>query len=342
MAVQRILSTHAYTLSPAWLERVDAIDRRSTSAIGLVFRIVRSASGYDAVVLDGSVGWRSGYGDLVAAAIISHLPNGPAVVITDCSWKLGDRSFDRFLCRLGVRLLNSQRVTFCVRSTEEVEVLPVTWGLDPSRVALTPYGHTVTAKEMALPEPVRSGIFAGGNALRDYDTLLEAVRGLPMELTIVTSLALRDGARGNANVVPVKPHSRFIDLMRSAHVVVVPFRAGIRRATGMDTYLSAMALGQVVIVTECPGTSDYIEQGRTGILVPAGDAAALREAIEWCYDPANEVELHEMRERARQVARERFSFAQHAELLLDVVGDAIRANNSRRGMPRDISSPGTP
>lgn len=326
---RRILSTHAYTLSPAWLEQVDAIDRRTVSTVGLISRVIRSASDYDAVVLDGSVGWRAAYGDLVAASIIARRPKGPAVIITDCSWKLSDRWLDRVLCRLGVSAVDSPRVTYCVRSTEELKLLPSAWGIDPSRVVFTPYGHTLSAAEMALSEPDRSGVFAGGNALRDYATLVDAVRGLPTEVTIATSLPISVDKEPNVRVVPVTPHDRFIDLLRGAHVVVVPFQTGIRRASGLDTYLAAMALGQIVIVSRCPGTSDYIEDGRTGIVVPPGDVAALRRALEWCFDPANSADVEAIRDRARQAARERFSFVRHAETLLDVVDEAIAANTGR-------------
>ena len=214
--------------------------------------------------------------------IIARRPKGPAVIITDCSWKLSDRWLDRVLCRLGVSAVDSPRVTYCVRSTEELRLLPSAWRIDPSRVVFTPYGHTLSAEELALSEPDRSGVFAGGNALRDYATLVDAVRGLPTDVTIATSLPISVDEEPNIRVVPVTPHDRFIDLLRRAHVVAVPFQTGIRRASGLDTYLAAMALGQIVIVSRCPGTSDYIEDGRTGIVVPPGDVAALRRALEWC------------------------------------------------------------
>jgi glycosyltransferase involved in cell wall biosynthesis len=328
---KRILSTNAYTLSPAWLERVDAIDRRPLSLPKLFAQVVRLAPKYDAVVLDGSVGWRTGYVDLLAASVIAHLPKGPAVVIADCSWKMGTSLLDRAACRLGLNVLDSSKVRYSVRSTEELELLPAVWGMDPSQVVLTPYGHTLTESEMAATPTHAGGVFAGGNALRDYETLIESVRGLEKEVTIATSLpvGVEGGLPPNVKVVPVRPHSKFIDMMRDAEVVVVPFKAGISRASGLDTYLSAMGLGNVVIVTESPGTGDYIEDGVTGIVVQPADPAAMRAAIDWAIDPANAAEVSAMRERARRVARERFSFARHAEILLDVVDDAIEKNKRR-------------
>lgn len=328
----RILSTNAYALSPAWLERVDALDRRTLSAARLLVRVICSARRYDAVVVDGSVGWRRGYVDLVAAAVIAHLPDGPAVVITDCSWKVSGNLIDRAACRLGMKLLDSRSVHYCVRSSEELKLLPERWGMNSSRVVLTPYGHTLTEAEIAEPSSHEGGVFAGGNALRDYETLIQAVRGLEAEVTIATSLSIDPNGRLPANVtlVPVTPHSRFVDLMRDAEVVVVPFRAGLTRASGLDTYLSAMGLGNIVVVTECPGTHDYIEDGVDGIIVPAEDPAALRAALEWALDPVNAEATQAMRERARRVASERFTFARHAEVLLEVVDDAIARRERRK------------
>ena len=336
-ADSRILSTHAYTMSPEWLERVDAIDRETMSGLRLFVRVVRSAGKYEAVVLNGEVGWRRGYVDLLAAAVIARLPNGPAVIITDCSWKLSSRMLDRAACRLGLKLLDTEKVRYTVKATDELELLPAVWGLDSSRFVLTPYGHTLTEAEMAEPPTHDGGVFAGGNALRDYDTLIEAVRGLPAQVTIATSLRVGEegGLPPNVKVVPVNPHSRFIDLMRDAEVVVVPFKAGISRASGMDTYLSAMGLGNLVIVADCPGTRDYIEDGVNGIIVPPADAGAMRAAIDWALDPANAADVQAMRERARQVARQRFTFQRHAELLLDVVDQAI--TETGRGSPAAVS-----
>jgi glycosyltransferase involved in cell wall biosynthesis len=324
-------------MSPAWLDRVDAINPLTLSRLTVFARVVRAARKYDAVVLNGEVGWRRGYVDLLAAAVIAHLPNGPAVIITDCSWKLSSRMLDRAACRLGLKLLDTKKVRYTVKATDELELLPAIWGMDRSRVVLTPYGHTLTEAEMAEPPTHDGGVFAGGNALRDYDTLIEAVRGLSAQVTIATSL--RVGEEGelppNVKVVPVNPHSRFIDLMRDAEVVVVPFKAGISRASGMDTYLSAMGLGNLVIVAECPGTRDYIEDRVNGIIVPPADAGAMRAAIDWALDPANAADVQAMRERARRVARQRFTFQRHAELLLDVVDQAIAETG--RGSPAAVS-----
>ena len=52
-----------------------------------------------------------------------------------------------------------------------------TWGVSPAQVTLTWYAHRLGEAELAGPVASGQGIFAGGNSLRDYETLLEAVAG---------------------------------------------------------------------------------------------------------------------------------------------------------------------
>ena len=50
----------------------------------------------------------------------------------------------------------------------------------------------------------------------------------------------------------------------------------------------AMAAGLPVIATDCDfGPAEMIEHGRSGLLVPPGDAAALARAMEQCVETAD-------------------------------------------------------
>ena len=63
-----------------------------------------------------------------------------------------------------------------------------------------------------------------------------------------------------------------------------------------------MVLGKPVVVTDALGVRDYVEDRRTGLIVPPGDPAAMRAALDWLLDPANASEVRAMGERARAVA----------------------------------------
>jgi glycosyltransferase involved in cell wall biosynthesis len=103
-----------------------------------------------------------------------------------------------------------------------------------------------------------------------------------------------------------------------AAVVVCPSR---REGYGVVAR-EAMARGRPVVASAVGGLLDAVEDGVTGLLVPPGDAKALRAALERLLgDPA-------LRERlgsaARDVARERFSWDASTEATLLVYRAALR------------------
>ena len=87
----------------------------------------------------------------------------------------------------------------------------------------------------------------------------------------------------------------------------------------------AMAHGRPVVATAVGGLLDAIEDGVTGLLVPPGDPAALRAAIETLLADA------ELRRRlgtaAREAARDRFSWQASTERTLAAYRDALQARS---------------
>jgi glycosyltransferase involved in cell wall biosynthesis len=101
--------------------------------------------------------------------------------------------------------------------------------------------------------------------------LAEAARGLP--LVVVGDGPLRSLFPEAVGFVP--PHELGPYYERAA-VVVVPSR---REGYGMVAR-EALAHGRPVVATAVGGLVDAVEDGVTGVLVPPGDVAALRAALE--------------------------------------------------------------
>ena len=121
--------------------------------------------------------------------------------------------------------------------------------------------------------------------MRDYELLVRAARPLDVPVTLATNQVATHRPDLPANVRAGRiSHAEFIDQLRRSTVVVVPLKVGIERSAGRQTYLNAMAMGKLVIVTDSPGVRDYIENRWTGLIIPA-DVGALTTAIQWALDP---------------------------------------------------------
>jgi hypothetical protein len=278
------------------------------------------------MVLDGSVGIRARNPDLAVAALVGLRRNRPPVVMAEANWKAG-AGVDRTLRVAGMKAISRAVTIFCVVSKHELEVFPRTWGVSPDRVLYTPFYYTLGEDELAVPTTEGGGIFAGGNPMRDYGTLIEAARGLPAQASIATSRPEILGyprMPSNARVGPV-PHDEYVRRMRACDVAVVPLMPNTVRSGGEQTYLNAMALGKVTIVTDSPGASDYIESGVTGIIVPPSDPDALREAVSWAIDPANHEAARRMGEAAKAFVLPRFGPDQWVDRLLEIADLAAAA-----------------
>lgn len=114
-------------------------------------------------------------------------------------------------------------------------------------------------------------------------------------------------------------------LLSAADLVVLPsFREGFP-----VVLLEAMAAGKPVVASKIAGIDESVEDGRTGLLVPPGDSAALAEAImELCKDRGRAVE---MGKKGSVAVREKFGIAKminaheavYREVLVDKSGASI-------------------
>jgi hypothetical protein len=264
------------------------------------------------LILNGSVGRRQRYRDLIFAILLKLLVRPPPVLIQDATWEPGSEalsaefpSLRRLLpkvARVAISLIDGPHVRYAVLSSDEVKTFPKVWGVDPRRVVFQPFPNTLHGyKDM----PTRDGgyLFSGGNSLRDYALLESALEGTSV---LVRIAAKWQPARKSPQVTaaPV-PHDEFMKMLADCHAAVVPLRRSVRSA-GQQTYLNAMGLGKPVIVTEAPGVRDYIIDGVTGVIVPP-TAEALRAAILHVMDPANAQFYADMGRRARQDVFKRFT-----------------------------------
>ncbi|HVM18172.1 MAG TPA: glycosyltransferase family 4 protein [Gaiellaceae bacterium] len=146
--------------------------------------------------------------------------------------------------------------------------------------------------------------------------LVEAMRGLDgARLVVAGDGPLRDRVPEALGFVP---HDALGELYRRAAVVACPSR---REGYGMAC-AEAMAHGKPVVAGAVGGLLDLVADGETGVLVPPGDADALRDALRRLLADA------ELRRRlgaaARERARERLSLEATAAATIDAYRAATR------------------
>jgi colanic acid/amylovoran biosynthesis glycosyltransferase len=140
----------------------------------------------------------------------------------------------------------------------------------------------------------------------------EATEGLPR--VIVGDGPLRDRVPESPGAVP---STEVGGLYERAAVVCVP---SLREGYGMAA-AEAMAYGRPVVASAVGGLVDLVEDGVTGLLVPPGDIAALRAALERLLADSD------LRARlgtaARERATERFSPGAAAAATVVAYADAL-------------------
>jgi len=179
-----------------------------------------------------------------------------------------------------------------VYSTSEERLAVDVLKLSPSKVERI-YYHADQQFFRPDGRPVDAGtICAAGQLLRDYDTLIDAVRDLPVKVQIAAGspwidATLRPRGELPANVTWGKlTRFELRELYARSELAVVPILQN-EYQTGIATILEMMAMGKCVVATRTRGQTDTIVDGVTGVYVPPGDAKALRETIQRLLaDPA--------------------------------------------------------
>lgn len=312
------VTTLDYPLRSEWADRGRSLTGDDPPPHVRLRRILAAAREHKPIVLNGFSRI-----DTVAAAILARWRKPPPVIVTDCTWKTGRSPVDRVLTRIGVRALDGPHATFCVLSTDELERFPRSWDVPAERVRVCRWYHGLTDDELAAPTSEDGPVFSGGRSLRDYEPLLRCAADLPFEVRIAAERSdLPAGVPVPANVtVGPTSHAEYLEAMRTARAVVVAIEPREDRGAGQTTYLNAMAMGKLTIVTDTLAVRDHVEDRRTGLIVAARDPQALGDAIRWSQDPANAEEVAAIRARARETARGRFGPADHIRALLEIVDE---------------------
>jgi len=162
---------------------------------------------------------------------------------------------------------------------------------------------------------VAGPILSMGVAKRDYDTLIDALSGLPgYETEIFVSSKYGDEYQGR-RIKNIADWLRFPGKIsdeelrcryQRSRFVVVPLMPTSHSGAGVTSIFEASASGKAVIATNTGGINSYIVDGKTGILVPPGDVLAMRNAIQKLWE--NPELAQEMGKAGRRFVEENYDY----------------------------------
>lgn len=260
---------------------------------GLAWLASRRQSSYDVIFSDGE------HIGLPLGALLSLNKHRPRHVMIG-HWLSPWRK--RQLGRLARRGIDTVVVHSQVQRSVAINRLQ----FEDAQVRLTPY-QVDTLFWGASPAAEQPLIVSCGLEQRDYVTLLAAVSGFDINLTIAAASHWSQSRGRLAGDLPRNVTVRSLgyaalrDLYASARFVIVPLKPADFQA-GITTILEAMAAGKAVIATRTKGQQDAItgpvwtaathawpEAGppigqASGIYVRPRDDAALRSAIVYLLD----------------------------------------------------------
>ncbi|ARC57716.1 Putative glycosyltransferase EpsD [Frondihabitans sp. 762G35] len=172
-----------------------------------------------------------------------------------------------------------------VTSRGQVDALRAFVGDDGPRIA---YFRAGVDSDFFRAEPFPSGdaplvVSAGLDRHRDLATLYAAVEIVRDRMPWAQFVVQDEGSAGAAVPRGVTTFDRLDpDELRDLHSRAWCFANATGdnlHASGHVVALEAMAVGRAVVLTRTPGIEDYVDDGRTGFLVPVGDAEALAERL---------------------------------------------------------------
>ncbi|HEV2891757.1 MAG TPA: glycosyltransferase [Frankiaceae bacterium] len=207
-------------------------------------------------------------------------------------------------------------------------------GADPERTHVVPMGADLDAlrKTGEGVERVPGRMLFAGRLVEKKGgaVLLEALRSLPSgwSLDVVGDGPLRADLERAAAGMPVRflgqlSRVELAKAMYAAEVVVVP---SVPAASGDQdglpvVLLEAMGAGSAIVASRLAGIDEAVVDGESGLLVPPGDVAALRDALAGLLaDPGRRAALG----AAAAERAESFSVEAIGERYVALLNDALR------------------
>lgn len=223
----------------------------------------------------------------------------------------------RLLARIDRVVTTSAAMRVPHLAADDPKITPIPWGVDEALFQPpADSGPPADAPELVLGF---LSLLDAHHRYKGLEVLLRALallrdEGVPVRLKIGGAGEEQEHYRGIAKDLGIVDRAEFLGFVPGAelaafyggcHAFVLPSTDGRREGFGL-VLLEAMACGRPVITTPVVGMAADIEKYGAGLLVPAGDLAALAAAIRRLHE--DRTALPETGRRARRLVEERYNW----------------------------------
>lgn len=173
---------------------------------------------------------------------------------------------------------------FIVHSGREIVSYSEWLDFPPDRFRFVPLQKPVEPIDFAEDE-ARPFVLSMGSARRDYRLFFQVMADLAYPTIVVAGAQALEGLRipGNVTVHHNLNITQCHELVQKARVNVVPID-NPTTASGQVTLIESMMYARPTIATRSIGTEDYVEDGKTALLITAGDYDSMKFAIQSLWE----------------------------------------------------------
>jgi glycosyltransferase involved in cell wall biosynthesis len=227
---------------------------------------------------------RSSYLLMLLQKMTSLLTKPQVHIMFDCLWEPRPGVFGKLIITIRKYFVNSVVEKCIVYGKKDIETFNKVFGISKDRLYFLPYHHTLDNSEYNVIEG--DYIFSGGTDGRDYDMLLNVCNELSLPLKIATlnqDIIAKAKDHKNFEIKSVTSEV-FRDWMAGCRIVVIPWSRNIIRTGGHQTMINAMLMGKPLLCYNEDIAEGYIENNKTGIVIPFGNNNEFKEKLLTLYN----------------------------------------------------------
>lgn len=298
-------------------------------------RVAWASRSFDAILLNCAVTEA-----LILCAALRIVGSRCALVVSDPVMNPPRGALGSLRARLKRWLL--RRVSLFVVHQRDLTEYSRLYGITSERSNYVPFKVNLLDTIRTLEPRDGDYVFSCGVTNRDWATLGAATRNGPYRVVVSMPDAAQLKRMGATATPPSRddfgPNASFVEngsdprewleLAAGARIVVLPVTADAINPSGVSTYLSIMAIGKCVVISDGPATRDIVSE--EAIIVPPGDPAKLRKAIDLVWE--DDTTIYEKGRRGREYAE---SLGDSERLLRDLSTQVVELLKLRE---RDAST----